>query len=974
MVSNVECDSRSRIPISSQEHDHRYVGYHRPDRLERRVVNWRFDVDGDKEMVVKMEEMMLLLTMIWTLCHGNYFQYNSPRGLVFKLPLHSRFASQIGACGDVESRVAEHILLIFNHSFRSFVDMSPEEGILYCMLLSAASEKGVALLIDQDDSYQFLSVNIQSSVVQNNKSIETILKPIDEASLQHSINLYHNIFQESLHQIPSSCPDFVISRFLLSRHVSDLWLLFNNYEPILGRCKAAVLFDSNSLPALEALGNILSSFDYSVSLQILCDHCHQTSRASHRMLLTGVYNPVNIVAEYCDSHSQGTERLNCLLQRFSRQRHFFQDSLRAKEMESKESLTTAQCEWHSDLVESRQTILLPFDALVLPSFPVWTCLLEYLRFHKIDSEEILDMEIHMLYRDKSNLSFNVFLANAHCISWLRSLAVLFEKLLSSSQVGSDIFLFCPNYSTKEQMLQDGLRTSSMVAQCYRYVLTEMKWHYELFEKKFGATVIYRQQLLDSLAKHDNNSIEFQSISAMTKEDMFRPATFIDPVHSDLSMRPYALYFDQNLLSIISPWEYISSSSKEGSHLPWDELVRKFQQKLQDWQNPPVLPPAYQPYARTCSTSKYLVYEPLSHFHGIGAIVEQILAAMQYSLCMNRIFVLATKVNGTLAKYSSGCHEEANPFVCYMEPLTSCHISEEDIRQAPPASTSGEGFDKEPYLSERVLVLRGLPEKGFCAKISLSLPSESLIFQTNLERGQLLESTMKSNASRWKESWYTHTMYPLRLQARTSPVFEQYAFERQRQLSLLLPYLLRPKRLFQKKMIEVLDFSFASPHPNISDASIREEEYNRINLPQNHSRSSEGSNSFLLQGDRDLPKEYIILHVRYPHYDIISPHTVNEFEEVVLGKSSPNLHRMPIYADAFEMYEQPTFQESMEVVKTEFPSIKDIVLISDSIGVVGHLIRYDVLMFPCFIYLISNSYCIYCLIIMKENILIIVFII
>jgi hypothetical protein len=160
----------------------------------------------------------------------------------------------------------------------------------------------------------------------------------------------------------------------------------------------------------------------------------------------------------------------------------------------------------------------------------------------------------------------------------------------------------------------------------------------------------------------------------------------------------------------------------------------FQNALQRWQHPPLrrkdaLPNDHKSSIHmSCEDAKYLVYEPPSGLHGIGSMLLLVASAMRYAICLDRILILAThEQQSTILKWEpKGCN--LNIFECYFEPISSCGstISLHELQNAN-LSMSGEGFDEYPLRNERVLFLRGAPEKGICSLCFDEWPISSKFF-------------------------------------------------------------------------------------------------------------------------------------------------------------------------------------------------------------------------------------------------------
>jgi hypothetical protein len=69
----------------------------------------------------------------------------------------------------------------------------------------------------------------------------------------------------------------------------------------------------------------------------------------------------------------------------------------------------------------------------------------------------------------------------------------------------------------------------------------------------------------------------------------------------------------------------------------DKITARESDRVKDWSQ----------RNRTCSESKFLVFEPPSNRHGLGSMLEVTATAFRYALCLDRILVLATEIAPTL---------------------------------------------------------------------------------------------------------------------------------------------------------------------------------------------------------------------------------------------------------------------------------------------------------------------------------------
>lgn len=160
----------------------------------------------------------------------------------------------------------------------------------------------------------------------------------------------------------------------------------------------------------------------------------------------------------------------------------------------------------------------------------------------------------------------------------------------------------------------------------------------------------------------------------------------------------------------------------------------FQRRLLAWQYPDLAtssaPGSWS--SRSCSTARFLVFEPPSDLHGVGSMLEVIAAAFRQALCLGRIFVLqplTTLQNLTYLKWRpAGCR--GNALQCYFLPLSGCKPSRSEILHAVErnhSSSDGMNFDRFPLRGEKVLLLKGLPLGGPCSLCHDKWPLDSPFF-------------------------------------------------------------------------------------------------------------------------------------------------------------------------------------------------------------------------------------------------------
>jgi hypothetical protein len=219
---------------------------------------------------------------------------------------------------------------------------------------------------------------------------------------------------------------------------------------------------------------------------------------------------------------------------------------------------------------------------------------------------------------------------------------------------------------------------------------------------------------------------------------------------------------------------------------------------------------------SCAASKFLVYEPPSHAHGLGSMLELIASTFRYAICLDRILVLnAFNQSGTLTKWiHPGC--QGSFAECYFEPLSGCHLTEDEIISAF-VSKDGDRFEMFPLRDERVLVLKGMPLVGSCSLCHSEWRVESKFFD-GLFMG---------------DSGFDPSVALLHMPAFRSAVKQPWA-------SQFLRYLLRPRPWVQQSITQLTQISMRSPAPAAASAS-------------------NGTTELPLHA---FPKRFLSLHVRF----------------------------------------------------------------------------------------------------------------
>lgn len=166
-----------------------------------------------------------------------------------------------------------------------------------------------------------------------------------------------------------------------------------------------------------------------------------------------------------------------------------------------------------------------------------------------------------------------------------------------------------------------------------------------------------------------------------------------------------------------PFQYSYSPSECFEPL-WCDHTQEIQKRIFSWQHPDFTNASLGQVndRRSCQHSKFLIYEPMSHIHGIGSIIQQLASVFRYALCHQRILVLnpMSSEKSMLKWKFSGC-KDVNTLECYFETIHGCldEISYDDLRNAPIAH-EGLNLDKYPLRDLKFIRLTGLPLHGPCS--------------------------------------------------------------------------------------------------------------------------------------------------------------------------------------------------------------------------------------------------------------------
>ena len=256
---------------------------------------------------------------------------------------------------------------------------------------------------------------------------------------------------------------------------------------------------------------------------------------------------------------------------------------------------------------------------------------------------------------------------------------------------------------------------------------------------------------------------------------------------------------------------------------------EFQRRLYAWQFPddhtvPAL--STRGPRRTCASSKFLMFEPRSHQHGIGSLLEVTAVAFRYALCLDRILILSpiAQENTFMKWRHPGC--QGNTFECYFERVTGCDIDFKSINVSRFSQT-GEGFDLYPLKHEKLLYLKGFPTGGKCTLCNDPWPSDHPFFDGLFISGLSDPDTIT-------EYDQSHPVDIKEISAQLYIDFYFNVFQSSIKLpwaSQFLRFIMRPRKWFSQSIEQIIQYTMQSPIEYIN--------------------SSVG-----------FPIEYVSLHVRY----------------------------------------------------------------------------------------------------------------
>ncbi len=303
----------------------------------------------------------------------------------------------------------------------------------------------------------------------------------------------------------------------------------------------------------------------------------------------------------------------------------------------------------------------------------------------------------------------VMLINKECFSWIN---VIIEKLVKELEYGAAPICLCNN-TTLDQL---GPEKLAALSHCFQFANERLRFLKTMFDRRnvFESQNIYNHSLLGESMVKSIRYINYDYGSHLHIKQWFRRRPFEYHYVSDICTEPIFCSYGDNFQKALFRWQYPPRLRKDiNVSIVSNQLNRV---------NANYLP------NHSCEDAKYLVYEPPSGLHGIGSMLLLVAAAQRYAICLDRILLLSThEQQNTILKWEpKGCN--VNIFECYFEPISSCgSVITLDELQRANISVNGEGFDQHPLRDQRVLILRGAPERGVCGLCFDEWPSNSRFF-------------------------------------------------------------------------------------------------------------------------------------------------------------------------------------------------------------------------------------------------------
>jgi hypothetical protein len=157
---------------------------------------------------------------------------------------------------------------------------------------------------------------------------------------------------------------------------------------------------------------------------------------------------------------------------------------------------------------------------------------------------------------------------------------------------------------------------------------------------------------------------------------------------------------------------------------WCNHTVELQSRLHLWHNPTGHQPSHHFAERRrqgCDHVKYLVYEP-NYYHpqGIPGMLLELGFLLRFALCHGRILSLMPL--HLMTNPFSHIHDSLHTFChsslleCFFQPLSSCQLSDSEIRSAPLAKDDRQ-LNAYPLRDSRVVKIAKLPSRSHCSSCS-----------------------------------------------------------------------------------------------------------------------------------------------------------------------------------------------------------------------------------------------------------------
>lgn len=862
----------------------------------------------------------------------------------FKVHPNSSYLPWVSECGDTEEFVVRHIVHAHQYSIPLFFDFSAGFGRVFVPIAKfSAIALGVVSAVDVDSP--FIVSNLQEHGVWNMSLINSIPAFSPAHGIQASIDEYNKIFSATIGAAGNACPQVIHLRYLdSSLHLGDIWN-FLHHSAFLLSCRSSIYVDSHDIDLLYHLGAFMSAFGYKVDYHPTCFHCSSQSKEEPRRYTTRLLldaRPAIQLSDNIPTKFMSFDQFNA-------------------------QYVKIRCPIDQ---QARDPVLSPFKVLasftvMLPATSHAYCL------QRLFPKQLIveDLVVHEMFNDTQRVEEVRYMMQLQCLTWSRNIINQFNSTLyqhyfpaieGSGSVRSEDVCFGSTQDgngterTNRESVTIALRDElfGLTTRCGSIISEQYVYFAGFRDRKLSAHRQISKDPRKLFVHYQRNDVEvdfrFYSVSpadiapplhrpngpsdfsAEVRSESAENADF-DPAipgqHNDRSkerrywLQHTPLRLDQTLLS--NQHDIRRGNQLCGDSL-WCRWLPIFQKRLATWQLQPgpsnrsessSEPPRHRFPSKSdtnhhdaCSKARLLVFEPVSYDLDFGAILEQVVLAMRYAVCLNRVLVLAdedTTQAGTLLKWRMpGC--AGSLIDCYFEPLSSastmdqqdyaslqqCRPSQAELKAAVK-SPDGRGFDSYPLRDQRVLVLHGEPLYGDCA-----LQEEQAVHK-------VLSGTSPGRFFKDLSAWNDHDpdlnahqndsnllpgiFSPSRKNGFQTAV--QHELESIYQAPFL-HHLLRPRAWVINFITHFLAYSMVSPLHPASNPSVL-------------ARGTEPRSGYLLKSQ--FPQHYIAIDIRFGS----------------------------IY---FE-YMQYSLEDFMALVHDKFPLIRDVFVRGDLDAVIYMLVRY-----------------------------------